>query len=886
MGLFSSKKKTYVSSSVWNMAGDIKDRTSYLKSIVVGNIILESDVPLGQAIPNAYINGPGMGLRRYAKWAKGSSNYDDEVGYVGGGISMGDSMDPEVIKPHLVVGPDQFLVLNEYDIGYADSDWWAEEYMVNNHQDLLFTDWFSEYMEDTGDIIITFEDTTTETFTPVGFDPRKSYLYALYQAIYGGITGPTVPGSVVVIPDEASFPAVPVGYSLYSDEDAITSGTLDVLTVVDVTYSDSTPPEHTETPSTLPVDLNTNTKTYHKYTLLSHDNSTRDLYIQIREEAVGGPGTPVVTVENEDIGGGVIKTTTTTVTTDVVEMTYSYHNDVQTVANDQIAPYQYFRYEKDTGEADLDALFALPEDTGQFLPYIPIRINNEFVRDFDSALYAKTKRAYFKAMAGGSMDKLVRKIEDNDQLGDLDFVYAVYGTSLNSPEMTAREYMYRFFEKMVDSSLDIYTRYTDWQAAWAIADASVDAYNDWASSGGSGTGSPPPVIIPYPEIPLLKVDMLSTTDWMNFHMSVELNGANKISGSGLRPGHKKDEYWIESEPTTEYIKRYVIMSGSLYQGMRIYVIEVEKHVIYHQVSDIHWEAIELFGLVHRNYVYDGKWVVIKGSEALSDPEESGFIIPLHEETFREMRLVDQTQLATACCYLVFNCYKVVKSKWYQSGFFKILMVVAIIVVSVVFAPAGAGAAGVLGSSAAVGASIGFSGTAAIVAGTIANAIAAMIITKALSAILGDTLGGVIGAAVVVGLTAYGGIGASGGFDAGSFTAELAKADNLMAITDGLVKSVNSYMQEKAQGIYEETQRLMQKYRADMAEVAKQYEEMFGESRGIIDPMMLTSAARTGSGENRQQFLERTLMCGSEIAQMSQDLIKNFAAITINTDLPS
>lgn len=890
MGLFSSKKKTYVSSSVWNMAGDIKDRANYLKTTVAGNVLLDSPISLGEAIPSAYLHGPGMGLRNYAKWAKGSSDYDDAVGYVGGGISVGDSMDPEVVKPFLAVGPNEFLVLNETDLGFADSDWWAEEYMINNHQDLLFTDWFTEYDEATGDIKVTFEDATTTVFTPVGFDPQKSYLYALYQAVSGGVTGLVTPGSIVVVPDEPGFPPT-TGYTLYSDEDTVVAGTLDVLTVVDITYSDGTPPEHTETPGTVPVDLNVNTKTYHKYTLLNHDNSTRDLYIQTRQDAVGGPGIPVVTVVDEDIGGGVMKTTTTTVTSSEVELELSYHYDVQTVTNDQISEYRYYRYEKGTGEPALDALFALPVDAGQFLPYIPIRINNAFIRDFDPALYKRTKRAYFKAMAGGSLNKLVKKIEDNSSLGDLDFVYAVYGTSLNSPEASARQYMFRFFDKMASTNPDAYAKFTDWQAQWALADASVDAYNDWASSGGSGSGSAPPTLIPYPQIPLLKIDMASTTNWMNFHMSVEMNGVNKISGSGLRPGHKKGQYWVESEPSTEYTKKYVVMGtntsgGSMYQGMSTYKEVIEKHVIYHQVSNTHWEAIEMFGLVHRNYVYDGKWVVIKGSEAMADPEESGFIIPLHEQTFREMRLIDATQLATACCYLVFNCYKVVKKKWYQSGFFKILLVVVIVVISIYFPPA-AGASGVLGSSAAVGTAIGFTGTAAIVAGTIANALAAMIITKALTTAFGDKLGPVLSAVVTIALTAYGGMGSSGNFDTSSMVTELSKADNLLALTDGLVKSVSAYMNDKTMAIMQETQRMMEQYKQDMLEVAKQYDEMFGGTTGgVIDPLMYTNAGYSGQGESRGAFIERTLMCGGDIAQMTQDLISNFTKVTLSLDLPS
>ena len=898
MGLFSSKKKTYVSSSVWNMAGDIKDRANYLKSTVVGNILLDSPRSLGEEIPRAYLNGPGMGLKRYARWAKGTSGYDDTVGFVGGGLSFGDSMDPEVLKNFIPKAPTEFLVLNEYDIGLADSDWWAEQYMVENHQDLLFTDWFSELDETTGNVIITFADTTTEVFTPVGFNSQSQYLYALFQTVSGGTTGPTVLGPAVTAPTESEFPAVPVGYTSHSVVEVETPVNFDVLTVVDVVYSDGRPSEHTETPSVVAGQLVNEITTYHKYTLINRDSSTRELYVQERKDKVIA-GTPAVTEVVEDLGGGVTKTTTTMVTTQTTEKEFLYHFDIQTVINDSISEYRYYRYEFGTGEPDLDAMFKTPEATGQYLPYIPIRINNRFIRDFAPDIYKKTKRAYFKAMAGGDLNKLVRKIEDNKQLKDLDFVYAVYGTSLNSPEETAREYMFRFFDKMATNSSGSYAQFSEWETQWAAAAASMDAYEEWAEDYYPGQSTPPPVIIPYPELPVISLDMRSTTSWMNFHMAVQMNGVKKITGPGLMGGHKKGDYWFETRPTKTYIKKFVNLKtggssgqgggggNSGYQGSYTYTIEVEHLVIYHQVSDTNWEAIELYGLVHKNYVYKGKWVVIKGSKAMNDPEESGFIIPLHEDTFREMRLIDATQLATACCYLVFNCYKVVKKKWYQSGFFKILLVVAIIVISVAFAPAGAGTAGILGSSAAVGTTLGFTGTAAIVAGTVANAIAAMIVTRALTEVFGDTWGTLLGTIVTVGLTAYGGVMGGGSFDAGSFATELSRADNLIAISDGLVKSVGAYMQEKTSKILAETQAMMERYKSDMLEVQKQYEKMFGTStNGVIDPLMLTSAGQANAGESRGAFIERTLMCGSDIVEMSQDLVTNFSAITLNLDLPA
>ena len=906
MGLFSSKKRTYVSSSVWNMAGDIKDRANYLKSVVMGNILFDSSTSLGEAIPSAYLNGPGMGFRRYAHWARGSSNYDDNVGFVGGGVRMGNSLDPATLQAQIPHGPTEFVILGENDIGWADYTWWAEEYMVNNHQDLLFTDWFAEIADVTNEITITFADTTTTTFSPVDYDPSKKYLYALYQTVSGGVTGPTVSGVDTEVPDEASFPPIPTGMVLFSDTDTEVPVTLNILTTVDVTYSDATPPEHTETPSTVDTTYTKNVKVYHKYTIIDNTNSTRDIHEETRSFKVIDAD-PVVTVEVEDIGGGVTKTTTTTVEAEELVPFFSYRDDVQTVDNDYVSLYQYYRYKENTGNATLDAMFAVPDTTTAFLPYIPIRINNEFLRDTNPTVYAQTKRAYFRAMAGASLDKLLDKIEENDQLGDLDFIYAVYGTSLNSPENTARKYMYRFFTEMLSSNPDVLDNYINWKNQWALADASMDAYAEWLKEknmSADGYAGPPPTIIPYPNIPVLVIDTRSTTEWMNFHLNIAFNGGVVEVGAGVMPGKKKGDYWLENGPTETFEKKYSRIistggggnsnsggaSGGSSSGSHVQTdveeIKVESLYIYWQETDTNWRRITLHGLVHTNYVYNNKTVVIKGSKAMADPEESGFIIPLHEATFRSMSLVDQTQLATASCYLMFNCYVVKKTKWYQSGWFKILLVVVIIVVSVAFPPAGAGASGVLGSSAAVGTTLGFTGTAAIVAGTIANAIAAMIITRALQEAFGDTWGTLLGTVVTVGLTISGGVMGGGNFDVGSLTTELSKADNLIAITDGLVKSVGSYMQEKTGKIMAETQAMMERYKSDMLEVQKQYEEMFGTgTNGVIDPLMLTSASQLNLGESRGSFLERTLMCGSDVAELSQDLVRNFSDITLNLDLP-
>ena len=73
MGLFSSTK-IYVSSTVYNLAGDEINRPDYLKSLVLGNLLTKTDMDIADTIQSGYIKGPGIKLRNFFRWAQ--DNYD------------------------------------------------------------------------------------------------------------------------------------------------------------------------------------------------------------------------------------------------------------------------------------------------------------------------------------------------------------------------------------------------------------------------------------------------------------------------------------------------------------------------------------------------------------------------------------------------------------------------------------------------------------------------------------------------------------------------------------------------------------------------------------------------------------------------------------------
>jgi hypothetical protein len=50
--------------------------------------------------------------------------------------------------------------------------------------------------------------------------------------------------------------------------------------------------------------------------------------------------------------------------------------------------------------------------------------------------------------------------------------------------------------------------------------------------------------------------------------------------------------------------------------------------------------------------------------------------------------------------------------------------------------------------------------------------------------------------------------------------------------------------------------------------------------------MVVTSAFSVFWESQTAFLDRTLMTGSDIAEMSLDMLTNFTDLTLNTDLPT
>jgi hypothetical protein len=739
MGLFSSRKKTYVSSVVYNLAGPIEDRPDYLKSVLLGKVLSQSKERMGDTIRTAYQSGMGLRLRSYHRWAR--TNYK-QVGIPSDRFYGKRDFNAEFVAAAMLSDFEINAYIDWIDSGPAEIVMWGRQWMRENLPAKEATDtWTVDYVEETGDGLIKFTDGTPNVlFRPAGYRDDGDYLYVSYSR-----------------------------------------------------------------------PLSTNRWT-----------------------------TP-----------------------------------------------QLFIYRRGSGSAALDALFDVSQSTGEYLPFIPIRHESKFLsEEYKPEVYAEAKKALKKA-TGQKLDELIDKIADNEDLKEIDFAYVMFGVSYNTKDMSARRYMFRYFRHLLGNQMQSSAAFNSWTASQPAVNGGVTTWLAWLTSNlANPAGSPSGLAPDRPALTGAPGNYVIIEDKgpgkTNLKMEISWNSMTLTGGAGLgRPNAKKGDVWFTFAGGQT-------INAAAYTNDEVEDLTIDTVEAWHQVSELLYEKITIVGMVHVNHIYNGKSVEITAAQALLDDDESGFIIPIRYDIYKEMSLVDSTQMASHSLNIVFNCYQIVKKKWYQRGLFKAILIIAVIIISIYYPPAGmaAGGSGLLGTAATVGAALGFTGLAALVAGAIANMIAGMIVAKLISYVAVELLGekiGMIVAAIATFVTLQVGSALQAGNSMASIWSSMMEPMNLLNLTNAVGNGYAAMIQGDTMDIMKRSQEMMDDYRKQSLELQEQYAENFGYGRALFDPMSLTEAGETFFTEPSETFLSRTLLTGSDIARISNDLITNFTELTLRNE---
>ena len=891
MGFFGNKKKHYVSSTVYNLAGDEDKRPNFLKATVIGAVIAGKD-SLAQAIQDAYATGPGTRLKRFNNWAK-NQGYNGLVGSATSTFNSGNNINNALLALEIPPVSGGVIEVRTSEIDPADYSYWADQYVFLNKPNKVSTDYTSDMDSDTNTITITYEDLTTDSFVPTNFDIRSRYLYASYVESNVVPADPIVTGLTVVLGSMDSFPSL-TGWTENSNVSSPTNVDLDTITITNSTYSDGRTPTSTSVTTTR-TEVSTDVhgeweKPIYEGILTGTDSIYSTRYIMYQDTVNSTDTTTTTTTTTETISGGVTKTTVTTIVDEIIVSDRSHRTDTQRIIHKAWSPLSIFIYKFGSGNAVLDNMFTVDSAGANYYPIVPIRLNNTFISDYaDTTLYKAAKKAFKKATAS-KFDDVETTIKDNPSIGDIDYAYAVFGVSLNVKEQSCRKYLYHFFKAIAEEPGQLTQgNYNTFLDQWIAATDSIVAWNDWINrpSGSIYGADPEPIVIPYPVKP---VNRMSITNGVNpqLNYSVELSWSFLFeeTGSGLlKPDAKKNEIWLTAGSLGDLVQVFRANGNNPGDAAMLFsTINTTQYVVINwQVDLTTWKKVTIHDLTYKNFIYGSLAVIYTGKEALESTEESGFIIPLHEGIYKSMGIKHNTQMATACCFLVFNSYQEVKQKWYQTKLFKVLLIVAIVVLTIVFPPAGAVATK---AAIATGVFLGLSGTAALIAGFIVNYIAAAIVTnlimKAAIHVFGVKIGTIIGTIVSIVTLQAGNALLSGQSIAASFS-NMMSSVNLLKLTIPVGNAYANYLGSVTNDLQIQSQKLNDEFTSKSKEIEGKYKEMFGDGAMLFDPKLLTEPNAV-LGESPSAFLERTLMTGTDIVDMSLDMLHNFVEITLSLEL--
>jgi hypothetical protein len=195
-----------------------------------------------------------------------------------------------------------------------------------------------------------------------------------------------------------------------------------------------------------------------------------------------------------------------------------------------------------------------------------------------------------------------------------------------------------------------------------------------------GAGDNPNQGYTTPPLNTLKINHPGMSTTKKESLDVELHwqfiDTQQIQGQAF-PGAKPGDCTIETGAAPAVFR---LLVDIMVDGSTIYARR--------QIDEDTYEEMAIKGLVFTNNAYQHHKVQVTAYDALTKEDEEGFILPLSQIILRQMNIKDTTQLSYDCLHIVINTYQVVKKKWYQRGWFKYLLIIIAIVIMVFFPPAG------------------------------------------------------------------------------------------------------------------------------------------------------------------------------------------------------
>jgi hypothetical protein len=372
-----------------------------------------------------------------------------------------------------------------------------------------------------------------------------------------------------------------------------------------------------------------------------------------------------------------------------------------------------------------------------YYPIIPLRVNNvDYTKDTHEH-YNSVRRA--GRHLGLDTKDIGESLEAQSEDGDnpVEDAYIVLGVEVTTDVPEGMQYLFNYFSHMHGVATVTEQDYLYWETnSWK-----TETYNDEYGFEQERTyrATPPPVNLVNLSDANYKVEL----GWLYSKKTLK-TGTIDVTG-------KIGTY------TTGYTTGSNIPFGNTSGFFKTGYVSSDIFTIKKQVTANQYIEINVHGLVHSNWAI-GKELRTTLSSAFNDPDDvaQSFTIPLRRDIAKPLGAVKQHDLLQSSIRLVVNDVLKVKLKWYQTGIFQVLVLVAAIAISIFFPPFGIAAM----SAMAVGVAVAMVVTMHFLMPFAVKALAdlvgeelALVIAVVASFFMG---GGGLNGALSAGLTAVGG----------------------------------------------------------------------------------------------------------------------------------
>lgn len=330
----------------------------------------------------------------------------------------------------------------------------------------------------------------------------------------------------------------------------------------------------------------------------------------------------------------------TIIGSDAFVQDYDYIQACYTYVVGAVTHIAYLTYEHGSGtEPDLDDLFTLTTSTGEFYPRLYARLNSQSLPTTLSPTSDeyKSSRTLAKLMGIDWVDWSATLHSSIDDIADVSQIFLTIAAPMNTSDPVIIEYQYRYWSKIFD---ELTTTVTTGTLA--------------------GTGAK-----------IGKVMGIADTQYTNSIVFSAVNITTVIGTIG-DVGTYNSEY---VNATRAYVTtHYAPSTGRGTYSLGGSPVLPAHHVYRYQDTLTTYKEVQVFGAtsIHN---FSGMWTTSVGTE-------ENLIIPIDKTALPNLTSKEREILFGKCFYLVINLTKVIKTKWYERGVFKAVMVVVAIAITV------------------------------------------------------------------------------------------------------------------------------------------------------------------------------------------------------------